>query len=104
EPTVGGRLLHRRSGLVPIFVASGGNHIGGHGLLFFTRRRRHTSRPITRAAANPNTPGGNRTPNLPLWRRPLCQLSYRRKKAGARAQGRGASNVACPLPLAPISS
>src|SRR5688572_20875711 len=26
-----------------------------------------------------NTPGGNRTPNLPLWRRPLCQLSYWRR-------------------------
>src|SRR5581483_6571706 len=26
-----------------------------------------------------NTPGGNRTPNLPLWRRLLCQLSYWRR-------------------------
>src|SRR5690606_32138207 len=26
-----------------------------------------------------STPGRNRTCNLPLWRRPLCQLSYRRK-------------------------
>src|SRR5689334_19715388 len=27
-----------------------------------------------------NTPGRNRTCNLPLWRRLLCQLSYRRKR------------------------
>src|ERR1041385_3205530 len=33
-----------------------------------------------------NTPGGNRTPNLPLWRRLLYQLSYRRR-LGARDQG-----------------
>src|SRR4051812_45853473 len=29
-------------------------------------------------ARSPNTPGRNRTCNLPLWRRLLCQLSYRR--------------------------
>src|SRR5688500_6435354 len=36
---------------------------------------------------NLNTPGRNRTCNLPLWRRPLCQLSYRRKGALPGAPG-----------------
>src|SRR5690606_27794590 len=29
-----------------------------------------------------NTPGGSRTPNLPIWNRLLCQLSYWRSAFG----------------------
>ncbi len=41
-----------------------------------------------------HTPGGNRTPNLPLWRRLLCQLSYWRKAC------RLAASI---LPLLPLN-
>jgi hypothetical protein len=35
-----------------------------------------------------HTPGGNRTPNLPLWRRLLCQLSYRRREQMQKSECR----------------